>query len=74
MLFVDVFTKTSFRPTSGPYDIIYGKQRVVRNFEVGDSVSIAVLALDRASKYDKLGESYKSTTAPATRLGPNTAY
>lgn len=31
----------------------YGKQRVVKNFEVGESVSVAVPALDRASTDDK---------------------
>ena len=31
----------------------YGKQRVVKNFEVGESVSIAVPALDRASTDNK---------------------
>ena len=34
MLFVNILTRTSARPTSGPYDIIYGKQRVVGNFEI----------------------------------------
>ena len=31
----------------------YGKQRAVKNFEVGESVSVAVPALDRASTDDK---------------------
>ncbi len=53
MLFVNGFTRTSFRLTSGPYKIVYEKQRVVRNFKIREPVSVVVLALDRAFTNDK---------------------
>lgn len=54
----------------------YGKQCAVKNFEVGESVSVAVPALDRTSTDDKriFGKVKRVHNGPATRFRPNTAY
>lgn len=71
--FRGIVHENRLQPSSGPYGLTYGKQRIVRNFEVGESVNVADLTLDRAIRVF-----WASQTSPlralATRYGPNTAY
>lgn len=75
--FREIVHENRLQPSSGPYRLTYGKQRIVRNFEVGESVNVADLTLDRASTNAKR-VFWASPTSPqralATRYGPNTAY
>lgn len=43
--FREIVHENRLQPSSGPYGLTYGKQRIVRNFEVGESVNVADLHL-----------------------------